>query len=92
MKSAPPAADDTQSGIIFFPGCAALYRDGVLIGGIGVSGDGVEQDDFVTALGIQMAQEALGFQLEPPPLIRCDFFSFNGVSLPYYKFPQHPGG
>ena len=40
-----------QSGIVFFPGSAPLYRDGVLIGGLGVSGDGVEQDDVVTEAG-----------------------------------------
>ena len=40
-----------QNGIVFFPGSLPLYRNGVLIGGLGVSGDGVDQDDFVTAAG-----------------------------------------
>ncbi len=93
MGFAPPGAyPDTQSGIIFFPGSAPLYRDGKLIGGLGVSGDGVEQDDFVTDQGIKKAQKALGFELEPPASIRCDQFSFRGVRLPYFKFPQHPQG
>ena len=87
-----PAVPPNQSGVIFFPGSAPLYRDGVLIGGIGVSGDGVEQDDFVTAEGIKAAQQALLFQLEPDPSIRCDNFSVRGVALPYYKFPQNPRG
>lgn len=89
---APPAVDPLQSGLVLFPGSAPLYRNGVLIGGIGVSGDGVEQDDFVTARGIQRAQALLGFQLEPDTADRADAFSFQGVRLPYYKFPQHPGG
>jgi hypothetical protein len=37
-----------KSGIVFFPGALPLYRNGVMIGGLGISGDGVEQDDFVT--------------------------------------------
>lgn len=92
MGFAPPAVDDTQSGIIFFPGSAPLYRNGVLVGGIGVSGDGVEQDDLVTDRGIKAAESILGFDLEPPAAIRCDNFTFGGARLPYYKFPQHPDG
>ncbi len=73
-----------QSGIIFFPGAAPLYdQNGQLIGGLGVSGDGVEQDDFVTAGAVQ------GF--EPPPQIRADNFKVAGARLPYFKFPQLPG-
>jgi uncharacterized protein GlcG (DUF336 family) len=92
MGFAPPAVNDTQSGIIFFPGSAPLYRGGTLIGGIGVSGDGVEQDDLVTVRGLRAAEAILGFDLEPPPAIRCDNFEFRGARLPYAKFPQHPDG
>ena len=59
---------------------------------IGVSGDGVEQDDYVTDRGIKLAQQRLGFRLEPAAKIRCDQFTFNGVRLPYFKFPQNPEG
>ena len=41
---------------------------------------------------IKAAQQALLFQLEPDPSIRCDNFSVRGVALPYYKFPQNPRG
>ena len=75
--------DGRQSGIIFFPGATPLYKNGQLVGGFGVSGDGVEQDDFVTNGGF------VGF--EPPPNIRVDNFNFNGVRWPYFKFPQLPG-
>jgi len=37
------------NGITIFPGGFPLYRNGVLIGAIGVSGDGVDQDDLVSA-------------------------------------------
>ncbi len=72
----------SNSGIVFFPGSAGLYRNGVLVGGLGVSGDGVDQDDFVTNAGTQ------GF--EAPLAIRADQISIEGVRLPYFKFPRNP--
>lgn len=44
-----PAA--TRNGIITFPGGVALYKNGRLVGGIGVSGDGVDQDEAVAFAG-----------------------------------------
>jgi uncharacterized protein GlcG (DUF336 family) len=41
----------TRNGIITFPGGVALYKDGALVGGIGVSGDGVDQDEAVAFAG-----------------------------------------
>jgi uncharacterized protein GlcG (DUF336 family) len=75
-------AGPNQSGIVFFPGSVPLYRNGVLVGGLGISGDGVDQDDYVAAGG------AAGF--EAPPPIRADQVSVRGVRLPYLKFPQNP--
>ena len=71
-----------QNGIIFFPGALPLYRNGVMVGGLGVSGDGIEQDDFVTVAG------AAGF--EAPKAIRADNVMVQGVRLPYTKFPRNP--
>jgi uncharacterized protein GlcG (DUF336 family) len=53
-----------ERGLIEFPGGLPLYKDGALVGGIGVSGDGVEQDEAVAAAG------AAGY--EPAPVIRVD--------------------
>ena len=75
-------ANPNQNGIVFFPGSEGLYRNGTLIGGLGVSGDGVDQDDYVTAGG------AAGF--EPPAAMRADQIVINGVRLPYQKFPRNP--
>ncbi len=75
-------ANPNQNGIIFFPGSAPLYRNGVLVGGLGVSGDGLDQDDFVTAGGTK------GF--EAPTQIRSDQVILRGVRLPYLKFPRNP--
>ena len=44
-------ANPNQNGIVFFPGALPLYKNGVLVGGLGVSGDGVDQDDYVTSAG-----------------------------------------
>jgi uncharacterized protein GlcG (DUF336 family) len=76
-----------QTGVVWFPGSAPLYRDGVLVGGVGVSGDGVEQDDYVTAAA------AGGF--EPPDDLRVDRSAIRTgrgeeVRLPYFKFPRNP--
>ena len=64
-----------QDGLIEFPGGMPLYRGGELVGGIGVSGDGVEQDENVAEAG------AKGF--EAPKSIRVDTVTNNGV--PYTK-------
>jgi uncharacterized protein GlcG (DUF336 family) len=71
-----------QNGIVFFPGSLPLYKNGVLVGGLGVSGDGVDQDDFVTSAG------AAGF--DAPANIQADQIIDEGVRLPYLKFPRNP--
>jgi len=76
------APNDKKSGIVFFPGSAGLYRNGTLVGGLGVSGDGVDQDDFVTSAGTK------GF--EAPDAIRADQIFVQGIRLPYFKFPRNP--
>jgi uncharacterized protein GlcG (DUF336 family) len=76
-----------QSGIVWFPGSVPLYRGDRPIGGLGVSGDGVEQDDYVSQLGSE------GFH--PPDALRVDnSFMVDGkgrkVRLPYLKLPRNP--
>lgn len=77
-----PEDIENQNGIIFFPGSSPLYAGGILIGGFGVSGDGVDQDDVVTASGMA------GFA--PPPNIRVDQVFYRGVRLPFQKFNRNP--
>ena len=76
------AQNANKSGIVFFPGSAGLFRNGTLVGGLGVSGDGVDQDDYVTNGGTK------GF--EAPASIRSDQITDQGVRLPYFKFPRNP--
>jgi hypothetical protein len=67
---------------VFFPGSTPLYKNGVLVGGLGVSGDGVDQDDYDTA---SAAQNFL-----PDQTKRADQIEINNVRLPYFKFPRNP--
>lgn len=70
------------NGITVFPGGFPLYRNGVLVGAIGISGDGIDQDDLIGAAGTE------GFQ--PAPGIRADFQEYLSARLPYAKFPRDP--
>ena len=88
IPTLPPSANPTgpinpflPNGITVFPGGYPLYRNGVLIGAVGVSGDGVDQDDIIGA------SATVGF--EAPIGIRSDQYSFRGARLPYAKFPQN---
>jgi uncharacterized protein GlcG (DUF336 family) len=77
-------ANANQNGIVFFPGATPLYKGTQLVGGLGVSGDGVEQDDYVTYLA------ATGFL--PAQKIWADRITLNKVRLPMFKFPRQPEG
>ncbi len=70
------------SGIVFFPGSSGVYINGKLVGGFGVSGDGVDEDDVVTSAGIR--------SFDPPKAIMVDNFYYRGVRLPYFKFNRNP--
>ena len=70
------------NGIQIFPGSVPLYKNGVLVGAIGISGDGVDQDDLIAAAG------ASGFA--PPAGIRSDQILVRSVRLPFLKFPRSP--
>lgn len=70
------------NGVQIFPGSVPLYKNGVLVGGIGISGDGVDQDDIISAAG--------GNGFSPAPAIRSDQVFVRGVRLPFLKFPRSP--
>jgi len=75
-------ANSAQNGVVFFAGSIPLYSGGQLVGGLGVSGDGVEQDDYVAFLGAE------GFR--PAEDRWADRVKLRGVRLPFLKFPRHP--
>ncbi len=79
------------NGIQIFPGSVPIYRGRQLIGGIGVSGDGVDQDDMISFLGLHNAGLELGGAINnADPAIRADTLSPQGVRLRYINCPQAP--
>src|SRR5262249_926975 len=96
-----------RTGGLFFPGSTPVYKDvtgtgiPILVGGFGVSGDGVDQDDITTAAGVD---GNLRLRVDPsgdptgvaiaqttpffgvPSYLRSDAFMFQGVRLPFQKF------
>ena len=70
------------NGIQIFAGSVPLYKNGVLVGAIGISGDGIDQDDLIAAAG------ANGFSA--PAAMRSDQIFVRGVRLPFLKFPRSP--
>jgi len=70
------------NGSQIFAGSVPLFKNGVLVGAIGVSGDGIEQDDTIAATG------SIGF--ETPANLRADAFMVRGVRLPFVRFPRRP--
>ena len=60
------------NGIQIFPGSVPIYRGTPLVGGIGVSGDGIDQDDMISFLGLHNGGVRLGTSAMPPPAIRAD--------------------
>lgn len=70
------------SGISIFPGGFPLYKSGILVGAIGVSGDGADQNDYIAFIG------TTGF--EAPAELRSDNILVRGVRLPYARYPRNP--
>jgi hypothetical protein len=92
----PPSAPDVglrqlRNGAQIFPGGAPIYRNGVIAGGIGVSGDGVDQDDMVAYLGLANASAKLGGVVgNAPPAMRADNLAPRDSRLRYVQCPQAP--
>lgn len=73
---------ELKNGIQIFAGSVPLYRGGTHVGAIGVSGDGIDQDDLIAAGGAN--------SFAPPDNIRSDRSFVRGVRLPFLKFPPRP--
>lgn len=81
------------NGIQIFPGSVPIYRGDILIGGIGVSGDGIDQDDMISFLALHQAGLALatGFN-NAPASIRADKIDLpnQSIRLRFVNCPQAP--
>lgn len=96
--TALPATSSThnrlQNGIQIFAGSVPIYKNGVLVGGIGVSGDGIDQDDMISFLGLYNASKVQQTIGEADKAIRADniVIEVNGdsVRLRYVNCPVAP--
>lgn len=86
------AVTNLPNGIQIFPGSVPIYRNNLLVGGIGVSGDGVDQDDMISFLGLHRAGQVLGTVNNAPAEIRADRLAIPGqeARLRYINCPQLP--
>lgn len=82
------------NGIQIFPGSVPIYRGNQLVGGIGVSGDGIDQDDMVSFLGTHNGGLKVGGVGNAPKEIRADRIVINvggrSVRLRYISCPFAP--
>ncbi len=89
-----PGQRRLANGIQIFPGSVPIYRGNQLVGGIGVSGDGIDQDDMVSFLGLHNAGVRLGTIGNADPAIRADRIVVNvdgrQVRLRYINCPFAP--
>jgi uncharacterized protein GlcG (DUF336 family) len=73
---------EVRNGLQIFAGGLPIYRNGTLVGAVGVSGDGIDQDDIIAAAGADA--------FAPAPPIRSDQIFVRSVRLPFLKFPARP--
>ena len=82
----PQLANGTQ----IFPGSVPIYRGTQLVGAIGVSGDGVDQDDMIAFLGLHRAGISLGGFGNAANQMRADTLTPQGIRLRYINCPITP--
>jgi uncharacterized protein GlcG (DUF336 family) len=94
IPDTPSGQNRLQNGIQIFSGAVPIYKGNVLVGGIGVSGDGVDQDDMVSFLGLYNAGARTTTIGEAPAAIRADQIvipvSGSTVRLRYVNCPVAP--
>lgn len=87
------AQNRLQNGIQIFPGASPIYRGNTLVGAIGISGDGIDQDDMISFLGLFNGGQRAGGVGHAPTGIRADQLVVNvgsGVRLRYVNCPFAP--
>lgn len=79
-----------RNGMTLFAGGFPIYRGDTLIGAIGLSGDGLEQDEFLPFLAVDRVGTERGTLNNAPAARRADQLRVDGVNLRYAICPQTP--
>ncbi|TVV70521.1 heme-binding protein [Sphingomonas solaris] len=82
-----------ENGLQIFPGGEPIYRGTTLIGAIGVSGDGIDQDDMVSFLGVfngGVRVGGVGHAARDMRISAIPFRQANNAFLPYVQCPVAP--
>jgi uncharacterized protein GlcG (DUF336 family) len=72
-----------ENGLQIFAGSVPVYKNNEFVGAIGISGDGIDQDDIIAAAGGSRGYGA-------PAGLRSDQIFVRDVRLPFIKFPRSP--
>lgn len=93
--SSPTLGKTLANGPQFFPGGVPLYKKGILVGAIGTSGDGIDQDDMGSFLSTYFAGASGHSDVRNASAgIRSNLINFNNgyetVSLRYIQCPYAP--
>ena len=91
LESCTASSVGIDNGIQVFPGGVPIYKSGVLVGGIGVSGDGVDQDDMISFLAVSRTSSSFSAITNAVSSIRSSTLTASdGNSLRYVQCPQAP--
>jgi uncharacterized protein GlcG (DUF336 family) len=93
VPAAPTGQKRLANGIQIFSGGVPIYRAGVLVGAIGVSGDGIDQDDMISFLGLNNGGARVGSIGNAAAAMRADTVVVavgQGVRLRYVSCPFAP--
>lgn len=93
VPDTPTGRKRLANGIQIFPGSVPIYRGGKLVGAIGISGDGIDQDDMIAFLGAHNGGAKVGGIGNAPKEIRADTIVVpvgQGVRLRYVNCPFAP--
>jgi uncharacterized protein GlcG (DUF336 family) len=94
IQDAAPGQNRLQNGEQIFSGGVPIYRGNTLIGAVGTSGDGIDQDDMISFLGLYNGGQDTNTIAEAPTGIRTDQIvvqiSQGSVRLRYVNCPVAP--
>jgi uncharacterized protein GlcG (DUF336 family) len=94
LPEVAPGQNRLANGMQVFPGSVPVYRGSQLVGGLGVSGDGIDQDDMISFLGTHNAGTRLGGFGNAPAAMRADQVAIDlsgrQVRLRYVGCPFAP--